>query len=56
LDTGQARVNDYHHPDRMLADPEPDPEGMSDDPGDGNGSDPSNETVEPDAGPDSDAA
>jgi Domain of unknown function (DUF222) len=22
LDTGQPRVNDYHHPDRMLADPE----------------------------------
>jgi uncharacterized protein DUF222 len=23
LDTGQPRVNDYHHPDRMLTDPEP---------------------------------
>jgi hypothetical protein len=23
LDTGQARTNDYHHPERMLTDPEP---------------------------------
>ena len=24
LDTGQARVNDYHHPERLLGEPEPD--------------------------------
>ncbi len=22
LDTGQPRINDYHHPNRMLTDPE----------------------------------
>jgi hypothetical protein len=26
LDTGQARTNDYHHPERMLTDPDPDPD------------------------------
>jgi hypothetical protein len=26
LDTGQPRVNDYHHPNRMLTDPDPDDE------------------------------
>jgi hypothetical protein len=25
LDTGQARINDYHHPERMLTDPDPEP-------------------------------
>jgi hypothetical protein len=25
LDTGQARINDYHHPEHMLTDPDPDP-------------------------------
>jgi hypothetical protein len=25
LDTGQSRVNNYHHPDRLLAEPDPEP-------------------------------
>ena len=27
LEAGQARVNDYHHPERMLQDTDPDPDG-----------------------------